>query len=470
MNLADFIADPLLLGPYFSGSSWRRWKAVLRAAEGLPLSPAERELFAEVAGARAPPAAPVNEIVALVGRGGGKDAIASAAAVHAAVSVDRDRLRPGERAVVLCLAVDREQARIAFNYTKGYFEDVPLLAAMVERMTADTIDLTNGAQIVVSTNTFRGVRGRTVCLAIYDECCFWNDDNYASPDVEVDAAIGPGLARSPGSKKWLISSVYSRKRLAYEKWRRASFGQDDADTLVVLGTTQQFNSTFDAKIIERDLARDYERFSAEYLSRWRDDLVAYIDREALEACVTPGCYERGRLTGAAYQAFVDVSGGRGDSFMWAIGHTEPDGRGVCDLVREITPPFSPDSATAECAASLRLYGVSIVVGDRYAGEWPAERFREHGITYVASEKVRSDIYRDFLPLVNAGRVDLLDSARAINQICNLERRVQRSGKDSIGHPAGVGHHDDLANPLRLPGAGDGRLRAYGVGNTSWLMA
>jgi hypothetical protein len=38
---------------------------------------------------------------------------------------------------------------------------------------------------------------------------------------------------------------------------------------------------------------------------------------------------------------------------------------------------------------------------------------------------------------------LLDNERLINQLCSLERRVARSGKDSVNHPDGA--HDDVIN-------------------------
>ena len=60
-----------------------------------------------------------------------------------------------------------------------------------------------------------------------------------------------------------------------------------------------------------------------------------------------------------------------------------------------------------------------------------------------ADKPKSDIYRDFLPLLNSGEVELLDHTKMINQLINLERRTARSGKDSIDHPPGG--HDDLIN-------------------------
>jgi hypothetical protein len=45
--------------------------------------------------------------------------------------------------------------------------------------------------------------------------------------------------------------------------------------------------------------------------------------------------------------------------------------------------------------------------------------------------------------VNAGRCELLDVPRLSAQLTSLERRVARSGKDSIDHPPGA--FDDVAN-------------------------
>jgi hypothetical protein len=112
-------------------------------------------------------------------------------------------------------------------------------------------------------------------------------------------------------------------------------------------------------------------------------------------------------------------------------------------VREFKPPFSPDSVVGEMAALLKSYRISRVTGDRYAGEWSRERFLKHGINYEVSKRPKSDIYRDFLPLLNGKRCDLLDNERLLNQLVSLERRTARGGKDSIDHPPGT--HDDVAN-------------------------
>ena len=59
--------------------------------------------------------------------------------------------------------------------------------------------------------------------------------------------------------------------------------------------------------------------------------------------------------------------------------------------------------------------------------------------------MKSDIYRDALPLLNSRKCQLLDIRRLITQLHGLERRTARGGKDSIDH--GPGQHDDVANAV-----------------------
>ncbi len=117
--------------------------------------------------------------------------------------------------------------------------------------------------------------------------------------------------------------------------------------------------------------------------------------------------------------------------------------GVLDAVREVRPPFSPEQVCSDFAAFLRRYGVTRVEADRWAGEFPTERMRGHGVAVEPSERSKSEIYKEFLPLLNSGTIELLDLARLHAQLVGLERRTARGGRDSIDHAPGA--HDDLAN-------------------------
>ena len=148
------------------------------------------------------------------------------------------------------------------------------------------------------------------------------------------------------------------------------------------------------------------------------------------------------MSGACYVGFTDPSGGSADGFALAVAHKEHE-TAVLDVVRERRPPFNPEAVVEEFAGVLHSYGVSSVTGDRYAGQWPGEQFMKRGVIYRASDKTKSEIYLESLPLLNGGRVDLLDNERLVAQICGLERRTARGGRDSVDH--GPGGHDDLAN-------------------------
>jgi hypothetical protein len=229
--------------------------------------------------------------------------------------------------------------------------------------------------------------------------------------------------------------------LLYQKWKD-HFGKNDPDILVVRGTTLQFNPTFSAKIIERQLASDPQLYGAEYNSIWRDDLSTFITRSLLEAAVDVGVTVRPPLDGVKYFAFADPSGGEHDSFTLGIAHR--DGNiVVLDLLAEYQAPFSPYAVAEQIAGLLKQYRCGEVVGDRYAARWVTDAFAKAGISYRKSEAERSVIYLDCLPLFTSGRVRLIDSGRLVAQFAALERRTFPTGRDRVDH--GWAGRDDACN-------------------------
>lgn len=429
-----------LLADAFRGASWDRWRSILKAAHGEPLTDAERVLFAEVA-ERDPPAAPTKELWIVAGRRSGKDSIASALATVAALGDYSAHLRPGERATIVCLATDRTQAKIVFRFIAGYFAKYPLLQALVEKETDDTIELTNNVEIIVSTNSYRAVRGRTIVCAIFDEVAYWRDDSSATPDSETYNAVIPGMMTMPNAMLIGISSPHRRSGLLFEKWA-AHYGKPDPDVLVVRGRTQLFNPTAPQKIIDAAMARDPERAAAEYMAEWRSDIGELFSRDLLAAAVDNGVVARPPQPGATYFMFSDPSGGRGDGFSAAVAHADGDAV-ILDQLYERMPPFNPTEVVAEVADLARRYAIPTVTGDRYAAEWVAGAFAAQGISYVNAENDRSALYLSALPLFAAGRARLLDHPKLLHQLASLERRASRFGRDAVNHPRDGA--DDCAN-------------------------
>jgi phage terminase large subunit-like protein len=111
----------------------------------------------------------------------------------------QDRLRPGERGLIACLACDRNQSRIILDYTKAFFSDIPMLANLVTRSTAIGFQLRNSVDIEITTNNFKSIRGRPFVVAILDECAFYASETSATPDLELYNSIVPGMATLPNS-------------------------------------------------------------------------------------------------------------------------------------------------------------------------------------------------------------------------------------------------------------------------------
>ena len=208
------------------------------------------------------------------------------------------------------------------------------------------------------------------------------------------------------------------------------------------GTTRQFNNLFPQDEIDKDLVRDPAKFGSEYLSEWRDDLSAFIDRALVEAATDTGIIVRAPQPGIRYVGFVDASGGRGDSFTCGIAHRESD-KAVLDCLIEIRSPFDPDVATRDVAIVLKSYGISKTTADHYAAGWVVSAFARNGVKLEHSDRNRSEIYLDALPLFTAGRVKLIDNPRLASEFWSLERRTFPSGQDKVNHPPGG--HDDCCN-------------------------
>ena len=419
IRVSDAMGSEYLFEPFFRGSSWNAWSAVIKAAHAEPMTDDEFATFRAVA-ERDPPTKRVREFIAAAGRGAGKDSIASLLATVAAINFDpRGKLRPGERAICMCLAVDRSQASIVFNYIASYFDTIPALRKLVTERRATSISLSNGVDIEVHTSSFRSVRGRTLLCAIFDECAFWADENSASPDTEIYNAVTPGLARMPGSQLIMISSVHKRSGLLYQRWKKY-YGRDDDDVLVVKGTTLQFNPLFDADTIARSLEEDPERYGAEYNSIWRDDLTSFISRELLDSVTDRGVMVRPPAPHTVYYAGCDPSGGRNDSFTFSLAHRERDGTVVLDHLYEKKAPLNPTQVVSEISNIMAEYKAKHLTGDGYAAEWVVDAFAKAGLRYEKSERDRSKVYMDTLPLFTSGRVKLLDNPKMVSQFAALE--------------------------------------------------
>jgi hypothetical protein len=166
---------------------------------------------------------------------------------------------------------------------------------------------------------------------------------------------------------------------------------------------------------------------------------AYSAEKIMEA-VARGVAVRLPEPGVMYHGFMDMSGGSNDDATLGIAHRDKKDSLLLDRIVDQgqRPPFDPRKAVERFVTVLKEYGLRSVVGDAYAGETFRQDFQGKGISHRVSELTKSEIYKEIEPLLNGGRIVLLDHPNLESQFLGL---VWRANK--IDHPNG--EHDDYAN-------------------------
>jgi len=204
--------------------------------------------------------------------------------------------------------------------------------------------------------------------------------------------------------------------------------------------------------LEDERKADPVSYDSEYGAEFRRDIESFTSLEQVDAVIVTGRSMLPYDAAMSHMAFIDTAGGGGqDSVALCITRREKDRAVVC-RVAEWRPPFSAPTVAGEVVGVLSEYHVTTVTGDAFSGQtWPSV-LKENGLaSYNVSDKSESDIFHDFLPLLNGQLVELLDpkagivQERAVRQLLALERTVSKQGKDAIGHPRGG--VDDVINAI-----------------------
>ncbi len=439
MDIIQFIRQPELIDGDLSAYQ----ETALRLLYGLSLNPKQAEIATEALDTTELPRKEFAEATFICGRRSGKsDRLAANIAVfEAATGGHEQQLTAGERGHIVLIAQDKRAARVLYRYILAKLEGSRLLSQLIEDVRKEEIDLTNGLTISIFPCSFRATRGFSIPVAILDELAFFRVEG-VNVDKEVIDAIRPAQATFPRSKLIKISSPYAKQGELYHDFARR---HNRPDLLCFRAASWDMNPSISQVFLEAERERDPEYFDREYAALFTDSISSAFSREAVEACVVSGRRELPYCSEYTYFAAVDPSGGGADEFCLCLVHKEGQ-QVVQDCIRAYQSK-RPQDVVAEMAGTLRRYRVSEVTGDRYSGEWVRQAFRKQGIHYEVSSPTASEAFLELLPVINQGTVELLDDRRQATQLIALERKRGRTGKDSLGHPAGG--HDDRANALAL---------------------
>lgn len=321
----------------------------------------------------------------------------------------------------------------------------PVLRSKIDNVTTTEIRLKNGVTIAVEPSNHRTIRGKTLLLAVCDELAFFKDESSANADVEVYRALLPALVNAKGMLV-CISSPYRRTGLLYTK-HRDFFGKDDPNVLVVQAATRELNPTFSEEAVERMMRDDPEANIAELQAEFRSDLSDLFPDDVVDDAVMHD--RKGSdlppLERFKYYAFADASAGGSESFTFAIGHTEGSGDDAVVYVDVLRGARAEDPYTlvAVFAELCKTYRINKVRGDKFAKSWVEQGFAKHGIKYEFTDKNKSDIVLESLPMWLRGSVKIPRHETLIRELKQLQRIAGRGGRDRVDHPRrGT---DDYAN-------------------------
>ncbi len=457
MNIISAIEDPKLFGQYFKDpSTWAAWRTFLKARYALPLDDEEFALYKQCTGRQTPPEQALKQVLAIVGRRGGKSWTVAIDGCYMALFRDyAPYLNPGEMGHIVILAKDRRQAQVIFRYVKMILTSNPMFNRHVVKVLAESIELDNRIIVEVLTADVGGVRGRTIVACILDELAFWNSEG-TNPADEIIQALEPSMATIPNSTLLGISSPYGKFGPLYETHERY-YGKDDPEVLVWKAPTRVMNPTISQKIIDSAMRRDAESAQTEWLAEFRSNVSTFLSPERIEACVVQDRFQLPVEHKFTYQAAIDA-GFKSDAFVLTVGHMD---RGRNLMVVDVIEGFEPESKDNPVELDVVLdrlvelkqeYALSSVTGDQFASEPIRQALRRRGVhfqetSWTTSYKKR--IYGGLKTLIHEGRIELLDHKKLIKELKSLEQRCMPSGQVQIGHPRLTGYSDDYASALAL---------------------
>ncbi len=458
-TIVQFVESAVYLGLTISPAQ----RALLKAIYGLAMDEEEVEIYRACTGRAAyAPGHAVNEVTIIAGARSGKDSrIAAPIALYEGIFGDYV-IAKGEVGVIPLVAQDGPGAEIAFGYIRDYAAAASRLNAFVDDERMRELLITNARGQRVAIRCFacsaKSIRGWSIPAAVMDEVAFFRVEGGANADAKVQTAIRRGGINFPkGQRLVKISTPYLKGGVLWDDLARYWGSDANPDVLVWKASTALMNPSIAEERIEKERRKDRAAARVEYDAEFAEDVTTFLPQTLLEAAVVDGRRELAPVAGRRYQAAADPSGGTGggDAFTLAIVHAEErDGRPVMvqDVMKAWRAPRGEKLELAlvvgEIAALLARFGLYRLIGDRYAGEWPAQEFRKKSVLYEPAEHDKSAAYIELEPWFSTGAIEMLDHPELVHEAGLLEKRLKPGGKKpTIDHPKGA--HDDHPNALAL---------------------
>lgn len=465
ISVVDAIRDERLIGDEIS----EQQEVMLRAAYGLPLQERRiktrvfigrrmssvgrfetidetpEQFFCRITSKPAYVPTHYRECGIYIGARGGKSDKLSANVTLFEACFRTHKLSRGEKGLIPCVAFDKKQASIVFNYIKGKASVSPAISKSIVAERAGELELINGLEIGVYTCSFRALRGYSIPAAVADEIAIWRDvATGANPAKEVLRTIRRGMMTFPEAKLIKISSPFAKTGVVWDDWNNRLKRQA---ALILKVPAWEVNPALNEEELLEELKDDPELFWREFGAEFWDAVSPLCPAEKVDACVMVGVKERAYRKEYRYFATIDVAF-RQDAFAFGVCHREGD-RVVWDVIRswEGTKDNAVqlDPTLDEIAGTCRNYLISTVNGDQYCSEPVKQALLKKGLQFnefTFTQNSKQQLYANLRSLIMGGCLDLIDNGTAGQQIKTLEAVTGSMG--TVRVQAASGYKDDEA--------------------------
>ncbi len=358
----------------------------------------------------------------------------------------------GERVGIAIAATSQQQARVTHRFVSGWLRGSEL-SSLIERDTADEIELTNGMSILTMPSTARSTRGYSIAVAILDEAAWMLDlTGSATAAKEVYGALAPATAMFPEGKVLILGTPRHASGWFYEMCHREDVRQWHA-------STREMNPQVSQAFLEAEEAADPAYFAREYLAEFTAGIGAVFPDQLIRAAI----YDGEPPLGERFFISLDASSGTGkDTYACLLGNLADDKLVIRDVRGWKGSPNNPvsHSGILDEVAALARQHKAVVIIDQWAGEPLRQGLTERGCTVRAfawSNESKAEAVATTRRLLYEDRLLIPKHQQLITELVSLEQTQLPSGRSRYAAPGN--QHDDYATALLALAH-----HAFGLGN------
>jgi hypothetical protein len=406
-----------------------------------------------------------TDVYLVVGRQSGKNCMSTVVAGYEAICRDYASLLPGHR-YAQCTVVATRLEQVRDEFISRLALDLEGSDVLRDRMVRydnkpepgrrtsnkDQIVFTNRSLVRGMPCSARAVRGPSAYLSIFDEACHYSRETGSiRGDLEVYRAVRPSMRvfKQAGlAREMTITTPQAKEGVVWDAYEKRDERRDWQLTIRAPSWVMDPNWSWDIWRTEQE--KDPLGFAIEYGAEFADMISGAFTREEVDRALDkdrpaslPPVAGRTHF-GAIDPAFTS------DRFGIGVGHKQ-EPHVVADHLEAIAPPKGGAVQLSQVLDRMKYlqarYGVRRWQTDQYAGEPIAQAARAAGMLVEVQpwgSGYKRKIYSTFFALMKQGNFKAPWSPVLERELVRLQVRQSPSGA-SVGHPAGAGETDDLAD-------------------------